>query len=399
MKILLANKFYYPRGGDCIYTIELEKLLIKHGHEVAIFTQKFDENLENSFSKYWPSKVDYSTKKIRNIFESLLRPIYSKEVKGKFQNLILDFKPDIVHLNNIHSQISPIIAEVAYKKGIPIVWTLHDYKLSCPSYICLRGGRICELCLKSKVNVIKHRCVKNLFGSLVAYIEAIKWNKDKLQIYTDRFIAPSKFMKYKMVQGGVNSNRIIVMNNFIQDSKISKKPYSKEDYYLYFGRFSKEKGIKTLLKAASQLPYKLKLAGTGPLYTEIETEYHNQSNIDFLGFRYWNDLKELIKRAQFCVVPSEWYENNPLGVIESFALGTPVIGADIGGIPELIEQNKTGFIFKSGNEEDLRNHIENFFKKNDSYSMGINTIKYAKHNFSSSLYYNKIRDLYRTILR
>jgi len=342
LKILLSNKFYYPRGGDCIYTIELEKLLKKNGHEVSIFTQQYDENLKNEYEEYWPSKVDYSSKNIRNLAESLFRPIYSREVMKFFNLLLKDFKPDIVHLNNIHSQISPIIAQIAYTKNIPVVWTLHDYKLLCPSYSCLLDGKPCELCFTNKINVIKHRCVKNFVGSSVAFLEAKKWNKAKLEKITSRFIAPSTFMKTKMVQGGFNRDKISVLNNFIDDDKILEKVKEKENYYLYFGRFSKEKGVETLLKAASKLEYKLKLAGTGPLLDSLKHEYNKYSNIEFLGFKSWDDLKIILQKAQFFIIPSEWYENNPLTIIESFALGTPVIGANIGGIPELIEENKTG---------------------------------------------------------
>lgn len=398
MKILLANKFYYHRGGDCIHTIELEKLLKNNGHEVAIFSQYFDQNLDNEYSKYWPSKVDYSSKNISNIKETLFRPIYSKEVHGKFQKLVNDFKPDIVHLNNIHSQISPIIAKIAYRNDIPVVWTLHDYKLLCPSYSCLRDGEVCELCFNNKFNVIKHRCVKNLIGSFIAYLEAKKWNKDKLQKYTSLFIAPSRFMKRKMIQGGFNKNSITVINNFIDDDKILEEPVKKENYYLYFGRLSREKGVNTLLKAASRLPYKLKLVGTGPLLDRFKNNHKNNANIEFIGYKEWEELRNIIKKAQFFVIPSECYENNPLSVIESFALGTPVIGANIGGIPELIDEGRTGLIFQSGNQDDLQNKIEYFYDNLLDKNFGINTRDEANRRFIASRYYEKITHLYREVI-
>jgi len=397
MKIILANKFYYPRGGDCIYTIELEKLLKKNGHNVAIFTQQFDENLDNKYSNYWPSKVDYSTKNIANLSEALFRPIYSKEVKSNFQQLISDFKPDVVHLNNIHSQISPIIAEIAYQHKIPVVWTLHDYKLLCPAYSFLRNGKVCELCLNSIINVVKNRCVKNIVGSSIAYAEAKKWNKQKLEKYTSKFIAPSKFMKNKMIQGGFSTSNIEVLNNFIDDDKLDNLEANKENYYLYFGRFSEEKGVETLLKAASTLHYNLKLAGTGPLLDSLKNKYKSK-NIEFLGFKQWEELKILIKNAQVIVIPSECYENNPLALIESFALGTPAIGANIGGIPELIESEKTGLIFESGNKNDLKNKIKYFFDNLVDKNLGINTIEVAQKRFLASDYYIKIMDLYKSVM-
>lgn len=391
MRIILANKYYYPRGGDCIYTIELEKLLKSKGHKVAIFTQQYEENLPSDFSKYWPSKVDYSINNIRNISESFLRPIYSKEVQFKFKKLIDDFKPNIVHLNNIHSQISPIIAKVAFERNIPVIWTLHDYKLLCPSYSCLRNGRVCELCFKNKINVVKYRCVKNIVGSIIAYWEAKKWNQQRLEKYTNVFIAPSRFMKEKMIQGGFDGNKIEVINNFIDVSKLTKFNSEKEDYYLYVGRFSKEKGVETLLKAAINLPYKLKLAGSGPLFSELHNRYENK-NIEFLGFKNWSDLKNIISRARFIVTPSEWYENNPISVIESLCLGTPVLGARIGGIPEMINEGINGMTFTPGDIDDLKNKINEMFQ----ISYNNNMIRLtARQKYSSDIYYSALIRLYQ----
>ena len=394
MRILLSNKFYYPKGGDCIYTMELEKLLIKNGHEVAIFTQQHPKNKKSKYSRYWPSGIDYSQVSFSNIKEQICRPIKSNQVADNFARLIRDFKPEIVHLNNIHSQISPIIAQIAYENNIPIIWTLHDYKLLCPSYSLLRNDAICELCMVHKYNVIKYRCVKNIIGSTIAYIEAKKWNRTVIEKYISKFIAPSNFLKGKMVQGGFISNNIIVQNNFISDNKIIKKPISKDKYYLYFGRFSNEKGLSILLNAASQLPYHLKLVGDGPLFNELRAIYNPCSNIEFIGFKKWDDLKIIIQKAQFSVIPSICYENNPFSIIESYALGTPVIGANIGGIPELIIEKETGYTFQSGSVEDLKVYINKFYIDHEQNNLGANTIKFANNCFKSSFYYNKILTIY-----
>ena len=160
MKILLSNKFYYPKGGDCVYSLELEKLLIKNGHEVGFFAMDNPLNQESIYSKFFPSNVDYSNKNINNLSELVIRPLFSKEVKKKFKALLDEFKPDLLHVNNIHSQLSPIIVQEAHKRKIPVVWTLHDYKLICSRYDCLLDGKPCELCLKTplmflKINVLK----------------------------------------------------------------------------------------------------------------------------------------------------------------------------------------------------------------------------------------------------
>lgn len=189
MKILLANKFYYRRGGDCIYTLNLEQLLKEKGHEVAIFSMDYPDNLDSKWKAYFPKSM--------NKLMAFTRPFGSNEVKRKFNALLKDFKPDIVHLNNIHTHLSPIIAELAHKKGIKVIWTLHDYKLLCPRYDCLKGGaEICEICFNgNKIPCKTNKCMKgSKLASLIGYKEATTWSKDRLEACTDLFICPSSFM-------------------------------------------------------------------------------------------------------------------------------------------------------------------------------------------------------------
>jgi glycosyltransferase involved in cell wall biosynthesis len=399
MKILLANKFYYPRGGDCIYTIELEKLLKSKGHDVAIFSMKHNNNLPNEYEKYWPTCIEYSNKNFNNIKEALLRPLYSREVRQKFQDIINGFKPDVVHLNNIHSHLSPLIAQIAFYNKIPVVWTLHDYKLICPAYTCLRKNQTCELCFKNKRNVLKHKCIKgNTIGSFIGYLEATRWNKKKLQKYTNSFICPSNFLKGKMIESGFNEEKFVVINNFINENKIENDLTHKENYYCYFGRISQEKGIETLLKAASLLPnYNLKIIGTGPLEEILKSKY-KAKNIEFLGYKLWNELREIVRRAKFTVVPSECYENNPLSIIESYTLGTPVLGSKIGGIPEIIQDGLNGVLFEAGNIKDLEQKIEKLYNNVDCTALGQKAREYAKENFSSQTYYKNIMNIYNNVV-
>lgn len=359
MKILLANKFYYRRGGDCIYMLNLEQLLKKHGHEVAVFAMQHPENLPTEWNKYFPSEVNF--KPGVGAIEAFMRPLGTQEVKNKFDALLRTFKPDIVHLNNVHSQLSPIIAELAHKKNIKVVWTLHDYKLLCPRYDCLRNGKsCCEACFTDKFNVLRYACMKNSrMGSLLSYIEAAKWTRERLEICTDLFICPSRFMADKMVQGGFDRNKMHVLCNFIDSSKCQGEYDNKGDYYCYMGRLSHEKGVETLLEVANGLPYKLIIIGEGPLEQKMKSLANK--NVEFTGFKQWEEIKELVGNARFSVMPSEWYENNPLSIIESLCLGTPVLGAQIGGIPELIEEGVTGMCFESRNTEDLKKKIEAMF--------------------------------------
>lgn len=339
-KILIVNKFYYQRGGDCIYSLNLERMLAAHGYEVAFFSMHYPENEESRYSSYFAPQVDFSGG-VRDKISAVKRILGMGDVVSRFKRILADFRPDVVHLNNIHSYISPVVGALAKKAGCRVVWTLHDYKLLCPAYACLRGGEPCELCYSDKSQVLKHRCMKgSLAASALAYIEAKKWNRGTLERFTDAFVCPSAFMRDKMLMGGFNADKLKVVCNFIDPVKIDRLSSldctQKADYYVYVGRLSPEKGVETLLKAASSLPYKLKVAGGGPLAEEMKDKYAG-ANVQFLGHIDAEAVSELLAHARCVVTPSECYENNPLSVIESLCAGTPVVGARIGGIPELVK--------------------------------------------------------------
>ena len=392
MKILLANKFYYRRGGDCIYMLNLEKLLKAHGHEVAVFAMDYPENLDTPWKKYFPKNMSK--------LMAFSRPFGSHEVKSKFKKLLDEFKPDVVHLNNVHTQLSPVMAELAHQRGIKVVWTLHDYKLLCPRYDCLKNGNtICETCFNGdKKACLDNKCMKgSKLASFIGYKEAVVWNRERLEVCTDVFICPSQFMADKMVQGGFSKSKMQTLCNFIDvekcryshtdlsDSTVSVLLPKKEDYYCFIGRLSHEKGAKTLIEAANQLPYKLVIIGGGPLMDELKAVAH--TNIEFVGFKQWDDIKQLVGKARFSVIPSEWYENNPLSVIEAQCLGTPVLGANIGGIPEL-----TDYIFSSGNIADLKTKIEKMWNSELDYQQIASD---AQHRYDAETYYDKLINIYK----
>ena len=396
MKILLANKFYYRRGGAEVYMINLEELLKDKGHDVAVFAMQHPQGIESPFSKYFPSAVEYGKTNAKQLRLLVTRPFGTKEVQRKFTALLDSFQPDVVHFNNIHSQLSPVIAQIAYERGVRIIWTIHDYKMLCPRYDCLRKDeQICELCFTNKKHVLTNRCMKNsFFASLIAYLEAQKWTKEKLEKYTNVFICPSLFMADKMIQGGFDRNKVTVLNNFIDIGKLQSDDFNKENYYCYIGRLSHEKGIKTLITASKQLPFHLKIIGGGPMLEELQQfvrDCDTANRIEFVGYKQWDGIKEIVGKARFMVIPSEWYENNPLSVIESLCLGTPVLGANIGGIPELIKEGKTGMLFESRNVEDLKAKIERMFSVNFDY---LQIAKELQNHFSAERYYQELIKLY-----
>lgn len=368
-RVLLVNKFYYRRGGDCVYLLNLEEMLRSRSHEVAVFAMDYPENDPSEWSPYFASEVSFQGG-ARQKLKAVERTLGMGDINRSFTAILDRFKPDVVHLNNIHSYLSPQLAVIARKRGIRVVWTMHDYKLVCPSYSCLLHGKPCELCIGgSKSHVVKERCMKgSLAASSIAWVEACKWNRDKLSACTDMFICPSEFMAGKMRQGGFPAEKIVTLNNFMAPAIWEKSVQrevntSRDDYYCYIGRLSEEKGVETLLKAAATLPCRLRIAGTGPLADRLRKEYAAIDNIEFLGHLDGDGVYNLLSGARFSVVPSEWYENNPFSVIESLCAGTPVIGAEIGGIPELITP-ADGMTYTSGDSEALISAIGNMWDRN-----------------------------------
>jgi len=399
MKILLSNKYYYQRGGGEIYTLGLEKLLKENGHQVAVFTMQHPLNNASAYSDYFPEEADLNKSGFKNLVKVLIRPFGSFSVRRKFTELLKTFKPDIVHLNNIHSQLSPIIAGIARRHRIPVVWTLHDHKLLCPRYDCTRNEKPCELCFSYKFNVIRYKCMKNSFSkSLVAYCEAIVWNKRILSRYTRLFLCPSSFLMKNMLKGGFKADKLKTLQNFILEEKLTTfLNMEKNSHYCYIGRLSVEKGIETLLRAAMDLPqYELRVIGTGPLEKDLKSRY-NARHIIFEGFKNWDELKDILERSKFMVMPSECYENNPLSMIESLCLGTPVLGARIGGIPELINDGVNGYSFTSGDVNNLKESITLMFTKSGSFNYA-DIAKEARAKYDSRSYYRNLIEIYNNVL-
>ncbi|MCC8073264.1 MAG: glycosyltransferase family 4 protein [Clostridiales bacterium] len=371
MKILMVNKFLYKNGGSETYMFKLGEYLEKIGNEVQYFGMEHPDNcVSNAVGAYTEQMDFHSAGALKNISLSL-KTVYSKESMKKIRLVLDDFKPNVVHLNNFNYQLTPsIIVEIRnWEKEtghrVKIIYTAHDYQLICPNHMLYNpnDSKNCEKCITgSFAECLKGKCVhSSTMKSAIGMIEATYWNNKKIYEQIDTIICCSEFMKSKLDTNPILKNKTVVMHNFI-DRCNNNNFTNKKDYVLYFGRFSQEKGIKTLLKVCKSLPdVHFVFAGTGPL----EHEVSNIENIKNVGFKSGEDLKKLISEAKFCICPSEWYENCPLSVMESISMGTPVIGADIGGIPELIDDGKNGCLFESGNEKQLSDIIRSLYYDND----------------------------------
>lgn len=350
MKVAIVNKFWYARGGDCVVAMNTAALLRRMGHEVRIFSMHHPDNAACDDEPWFASQVFFDGN-ISQKFKALYRSLGDKEVKEKFSSFLGDFRPDVVHLHNIHSYLSPIVAKIAHAHNCRVVWTLHDYKLLCPAYSCLRRGQVCSSCIEHPLDVVSNRCMKNsLIASLAGLFELSKWNAHVLAQCVDVFICPSRFMATQMQKGDFPAEKLAVISNFLPDEDRGTAPVvtGRADYCCYVGRLSAEKGVETLLEAVAATGINLKVAGDGPLSEQLSGQYAHCKNIEFLGRLNGHDVMQLLRLARFSVTPSVWWENNPMSVIESLCTGTPVVGSDIGGIPELIDSS-CGLLAPAGN--------------------------------------------------
>ncbi|MBU1563816.1 glycosyltransferase family 4 protein [Patescibacteria group bacterium] len=368
MKILQINKFFFLKGGAERHFFDLAELLTKKGHQVSIWSTKHSQNF------FWPQEELFAQYSDFSKRESLIKDLkkikrmfWNKEAKNRLEEVIKQEKPDIAHLHNIFSHFSPSIIYTLKKHNIPIVMTLHDYKMFCPNYKFFSQEKLCFDCLEKNNfrSCLSKKCIKNSWSkSLIGYLES-KWQKDflKLADKIDIFLAPTLFMKKQAIKSGIPVEKIIHLPHFIdpeflKDLSYQKKSNSSEKYLLYAGRLSKEKGIDLLilsfLENLSKLSkWKLKIMGKGPEKIKLQKLAKGCKQIEFLGKKKGQELKEIIFQAYLVIVPSVWAENFPFSVLESFVFKKAVLAARIGGLPEMIKDKKTGLLFKPNNLIDL----------------------------------------------
>ena len=369
MKVLIINKFLHPVGGSETYIFKIGEWLINNGHEVQYFGMDHAGRLVGNHVNAYTADMDFHTNSKLSLLSNSLSTIYSRKARIQIRKVLDDFNPDVCHFNNFNYQITPsVILEIKkWNENCRIIYTAHDYQLVCPNHMCMNPNTHinCEKCLGGHFfNCIKGKCVHgSVAKSFIGTIEAVFWNKNSVYENFDKMICCSNFLKEKLDSNKVFASRTIAVHNFID--RVEKKEIIKKDYVIYFGRYSLEKGIRTLVQAAKELKdINFVFAGTGPL----ENELLDIPNIKNVGFQSGEALEELIRFAKFSIYPSEWYENCPFSVMESQMYGTPVLGANIGGIPELIQIGKTGELFESGNKDDLKEKIVQMDEKYREYS-------------------------------
>lgn len=358
MRILQISHVHHIRGGSDAVFMETSDLLRRAGHEVIPFCMDHPDNHPTPWAKYFPKGADTARP---NLADSL-RYFFSVEARHNLENLIREVGPiDVAHLHIYHGKHTPSILPVLRKAGIPVLHSLHEYKLACPVYTMQRKNQPCDECVSgSPLNCVLHRCKDgSVAKSLVMATEfaTARWLGDIR--YVDRFLCVSDFQRNIMIRAGLPRDKSFTLHNFVQQpAEIT--PGVHDGYLLYFGRLDPVKGLATLIRAVRDTGQHLLIAGDGSWRSEMQAQIADADNIDYLGFCTGTKLKRLVNRAKAVVVPSEWNENCPMSVIESLASGTPVIGARIGGIPELICHGQDGLLFEPGNAEELRKQLLRF---------------------------------------
>lgn len=422
MRILLVNKFHYRKGGAETYYLTVGSELERMGHEVAYFSMRHPDNLPCEWDKYFVTQREYNN--VKNPLKAArdgMALIYSPEARRNFQALCEEFRPDVVHLNNVHRQITLSILDAPYlrENKVPVFYTAHDYVTVCPGYLMLDGdGRVCDACLEDGHyrHCIENRCVKGSRAkSALAAMEASFNRAHKSNQRIDKVIAPSRFMRSKLIEGGWPEDKVIFLQNFADDAILDRAANAGADatdrenpYLLFFGRLSAEKGVDTLLRAFDaalpSLPQDMRLVvvGDGPDaadFKALASSLGCASRIEFAGYQTGGTLQAYVERASLAIASSRWRENMPYSIVEAFAAGTPVIGTNIGGIPELVDEGKTGFICEPGGVQSMADAISrgtSAFLDLSAYSMlQLNCRSYVMENCSREKFMSDLVNLYK----
>lgn len=396
MRILNVGHNYFVHGGSDRVLLETEKLLADNGHTVIPFCASNKLNNKSEYSHYFPKAPDPNRS---NIFD-FPSYFYNFNAKDKIKTLLKHESFDIAHLHIYYGKITTSILNQLKQNKIPIIQTLHEYKLACPVYTMVNKGKECKKCIEgSFYNCVTNRCKNNSFflSSIMAaeaYFSRVSGDIDKI----DLFLSVSEFHKKIMLEAGVPENKVKVLHNFVNsdDYYFDNNP-KHDDYFLYFGRIEEIKGIDSLINAFSELPYKLLVVGGGAYLDSMLDKIAQYDNISYLGFMNGDELKDVVRKATGVIVPSIWNENCPMNVLEAKSLGRPVIGSSIGGIPELIRHNIDGYCFTPGNVDEIKHFVEKVVEEHECLSLAAR--QDVIDRFSHNAYYNKLTKIYEDLIR
>jgi glycosyltransferase involved in cell wall biosynthesis len=348
MRILHVNKFLYRRGGAEAYMLDLAELQSGNGHEVVFFGMQHPENPSLPFADAFPSFVELEPppKRISGRLTATARMLHSPASRRGIEAVARAFRPDVAHVHNIYHQLSPSVLRPLRELGIRVVMTLHDYKLICPSYLLLDHGKVCEACLDGQFrNAVTRRCKDDsLLASAVLATETSLHRRTNAYDPVQLFLCPSRFLAGKITEAGVYPDRLRVLSNFVATSSVTPKARPGGEV-VYVGRLSQEKGVDVLVEAMGRLGrHRLDIVGDGPERRRLEAlaAAAAPGRVTFHGAVPKARVLDVVRAAAVAVMPSRCHENQPMAVLEAFACGVPVVASHLGGLPELVEQDRYG---------------------------------------------------------
>jgi glycosyltransferase involved in cell wall biosynthesis len=365
MRILLANKFFHARAGAETSFLHTRALLEAHGHEVIDFAMTHEANLASPYESFFAPERSYAADNpISQRIGDAAASVYSPAARKALAQLLDTHRPDVAHLHNIYHQLTLSIVDELAARRIPIVLTMHDWKVACPAYTLFTDGAPCRRCPTGSVmNVVRHRCVKSSrTASAVAAVEAVVARRRHAYDKVQRFIAPSRFAIEVAALGGIAPSRVAYVPNFLPDEELSAQPPAEDrgPQLLYAGRLDKTKGVRTLLEAFARVrvPASLRIAGQGELEDEVRAAAAGDARISYLGLLPRNELYAELDAARAVVLPSLYEDNGPLVILEAQSRGRPMIVTDRGGCPEFVRHERTGLVVRAADPSELTAAME-----------------------------------------
>jgi glycosyltransferase involved in cell wall biosynthesis len=379
--------------------LDLSALQSARGDEIEFFAMSHAMNRPSRFESQFPENVEFNPppSTITGRIRAAGRLLYSPAAKKGMENVLAEFRPDVVHLHNIYHQLSPSVLRPLAEQGIPAVMTLHDYKLVCPTYLFLAHGQVCEACLGGRFyQAILKRCNEgSLSASSLNALELTVHTATKAYAPVTLFLAPSRFLLGKISEGGVFPDRLRLLHNFVDASAITRKTTAGGGV-VYAGRLSYEKGVDVLIEAAARMRTPIDVAGDGPDRQQFES-LAERLGVDarFHGHLQKGELHDLVRSASVSILPSRCHENQPLGVLESFCCGVPVVGTSLGGIPELITPGVNGDLVPPNDPNALATSIESFLADDKrAHEMGAAGRAFVEEEFSPLRHLHRLDHLY-----
>lgn len=367
MRIMQIHKFFYPHAGSETVLFHTRKLLTDKGHDVIDFAMNHPDNISSKYSQFFSRRREYTdaSRPLPVRAWDAVASVYSLNARLSLRQLLKRERPDIAHLHIVYHQLTMSVVDELATAGVPIVMTLHDYKIGCPAYVLYRDGAPCYECASgATAGVVRHKCVKgSRAASLLAGAEAMVAHRLGKYEKVDMYVCPSRFAGDIAIGAGVDPGRVRVIPNFLPDEEV-REPVSvlaESPEFFFAGRLEEVKGVGELLEAfemdSEELGTLVVAGAGGDLEPRVRLVAEQAKNIDYRGRLARGDALQQLRGSRAAVLPSRWNENNPMSILEARSLGIPVIVSDRGGLPEMVTNGVDGLVVRAGDIAGLRKAI------------------------------------------